>query len=142
MKAVVLIGYLLGIAFPVLETMRRGFAHWWVNSTTMADDYIMGAVLLAACISWSLGIKSAKIFLVIAWAYVLGVMNAAFWGHLEGHLRGVVICDNNPAEVGAIVGKGVIWLIAFSCLVVSTISLRESNATARAAGAPKPAIAK
>ena len=31
---------------PVLETMRRGFAHWLVNSTTMADDYIMGAVLL------------------------------------------------------------------------------------------------
>ena len=35
MKAVVLFGYLLGIALPVLETMRRGFAHWLVNSTTM-----------------------------------------------------------------------------------------------------------
>jgi hypothetical protein len=137
MRAVILLGYLLGIAFPVLETMRRGFAHWGVNSTTMADDYIMGAVLLAACISWSLGMKSAKIFLVIAWAYVLGVMNAAFWGHLEGHLRGVVICDNNPAEFGAIVGKGVIWLIALGCLVVSTISLRAENATPRAAKAAR-----
>ncbi len=60
--------------------------------------------------------------LVIAWAYVLGVMNAAFWGHFEGHLRGEVICDNNPAEVGAIVGKGAIWLIALVCLVISAIS--------------------
>jgi hypothetical protein len=123
MKAVVLFGYLLGIALPVLETIRRGFAHWRVNSTTMADDYIMGAVLLVAAISWSLGAKHAGLLLVIAWAYVLGVMNAAFWGHFEGHLRDVVICDNNSAEVGAIVGKGVIWLIALVCLVIATISM-------------------
>jgi hypothetical protein len=46
----------------------------------------------------------------------------------------VVICDNNPAEVGAIVGKGVIWLVALVCLVVSSISIiREANATLRAA---------
>ncbi|MGB7781692.1 MAG: hypothetical protein WCF86_09290 [Pseudolabrys sp.] len=48
-------------------------------------------------------------------------MNAAFWGHFEGRLRGVVICDN-PAEVGAIIGKGVICLIALVCLVISGIS--------------------
>ena len=77
MKIVVFFGYLLGIALPVLETTRRGFAHFLVNATTMLDDYIMGAVLLAACVSWSLNKKSAKILLVIAWAYVLGVMNAA-----------------------------------------------------------------
>jgi hypothetical protein len=132
MKAVVLFGYLLGIALPVLETVRRGFAHWLVNSTTMADDYIMGAVLLTACVRWSLNKKDAKILLAIAWAYVLGVMNAAFWGHFEGNLRGVVICDNNPAEVGAIIGKGVIWLIALTCLVISSISLiRDGNTTLR-----------
>jgi hypothetical protein len=34
----------------------------------------------------------------------------------------VVICDNNPAEVSAIIGKGVIWLIALVCLVISGIS--------------------
>jgi hypothetical protein len=132
MKTVVLFGYLLGIALPVLETVRRGFAHWLVNSTTMADDYIMGTVLLTACVRWSLNKKDAKILLVIAWAYVLGVMNAAFWGHFEGNLRGVVICDNNPAEVGAIIGKGVIWLIALTCLVISSISLiRDRNTTLR-----------
>ena len=112
MKIVVLLGYLLGIALPVLETVRRGFAHWLANSTTMVDDYIMGAILLTASVRWSLNKKDAKLVLVIAWAYVLGITNAAFWGHFEGHLRGVVICDNIPSEVGAIVGKGVIWLIA------------------------------
>ena len=134
MKIVVLLGYLLGIALPVLETMRRGFSHLQVNATTMFDDYIMGAFLLAACISWSLDKKNAKILFVIAWAYVLGVMNAAFWGHFEGHLRDVAICDNDPAEVGAIVFKGVIWLIALFCLVVSSISLsREVSTTLRGA---------
>ena len=123
MRTVVLFAYVLGIALPVLETIRRGFAHWRVNSTTMADDYIMGGVLLLAAVSWSLGSRHARLLLVIAWAYVLGVMNAAFWGHLEGHLRGVVICDNNPAEVGAIVGKGVVWLIALICLVIASISM-------------------
>ena len=59
-------------------------------------------------------------------------MNAAFWGHFEGSLRGVVICDNNPGEVGAIAGKGVIWLIALVCLVISTISMiREANTLTR-----------
>ena len=133
MKAVVLLGYLLGIALPVLETNRRGFGHWLVNATTMADDYIMGAVLLTACISWSLNNRNAKLLLVIPWAYVLGVMNAAFWGHFQGHLRGVVICGNDPAEVGAIVGKGVIWLIALICLVVSSISMWAGEPNRRAA---------
>lgn len=91
------------------------------------------AVLLTACISWSLNTRNAKLLLVIAWAYVLGVMNAAFWGHFEGHLRGVVICDNDPAEVGAIVGKGVIWLIALICLVVSSISMWVGEPNRRAA---------
>ena len=114
--------------------MRRGFAHLLVNTTTMLDDYIMGAVLLMACVRWSMNKKDAKILLVIAWAYVLGVTNAAFWGHLEGHLRGVVLCDNDPAEVGAIVGKGVIWLIGLVCLVVSSSSLiREAKTPLRGA---------
>jgi hypothetical protein len=52
----------------------------------------------------------------------IGRHERPFWGHFEGHLRGVVICDNNPAEVGAIIGKGVIWLIALVCLVISGIS--------------------
>ena len=65
--------------------------------------------------------------------FVLGVMNAAFWGHLEGHLRGVVICDNDPAEFGAIVFKGVIWLIALICLVVASISLSRDLRPAQSA---------
>ena len=115
--------WLLGIAFPALGTYRRGFAHWSINATTMADDYIMGAALLIAAIAWSLRRPAAKLWLVIAWAYVLGVMTAAFWGHIEGHLRNVTICDNNPLELNAIVGKGVIWLIALLSLLLSARAL-------------------
>ena len=123
MKFAVAFAWILGIAFPVLETNRRGFGHWLINATTMADDYIMGAVLLCAAIAWALKKPQAKIWLVIAWAYVLGVMNAAFWGHLEGYLRNVTICDNNPLEVNAIIAKGLIWLIALVSLLLSARAL-------------------
>ena len=56
-------------------------------------------------------------------------------GYFEGHLRGVVICDNDPAEFGAIVFKGVIWLIALICLVVASISLSRDLRPAQSARA-------
>ena len=60
MKIVVLLGYLLGIALPVLETMRRGFSHLQVNATTMFDDYIMGAVLLSSLHQLVIGQEERK----------------------------------------------------------------------------------
>ena len=45
----------------------------------------------------------------------------------------MVICDNNPAEVGAIIGKGVIWLIALVCLVISGISTGRAATLLRTA---------
>lgn len=125
MKFPLAFAWILGIAFPVLETLRRGFSHWYVNATTMADDYIMGAVLLGAAITWSMKKPHAALWLALAWAYVLGVMNAAFWGHLEGHLRGVTICDNNPMELNAVIAKGIIWLIALISLVLSVRAVRR-----------------
>ena len=127
MKIVVFFTYLLGIGLPTLETYRRGFDHWLVNSMTMAGDYLMGALLLSAALSLALKKAYASLLLVIAWAYVLGVMNAAFWGHLEGHLRGITQCDNDPSEVNAIIIKGIMWLIALICLVISARGLHKQH---------------
>ncbi|KKD60989.1 hypothetical protein RN22_08065 [Grimontia sp. AD028] len=119
MRVVLILSYLLGIALPVLETYRRGFEHWMVNSMTMAGDYLMGAVLLVAALAFSFNKKCAGVLMVIAWSYVLGVMNAAFWGHLEGAIRGITQCDNDPLEFKAIAVKGVIWGLALMSVYLS-----------------------
>lgn len=127
MKFVIFFTYLMGIGLPTLETYRRGFEHWLVHSMTMAGDYLMGAILLAAGISFSYQKNYAVLLLVIAWGYVLGVMNAAFWGHLEGALRGITLCDNDPAELNAIAVKGVMWLIALICVVLCAKNLHQQH---------------
>ena len=123
MRFAVYFAYLLGVGLPALETYRRGFEHWFVYSMTMAGDYIAGAILLIAAISWSVKKHYATALLVLAWAYVLGVMNAAFWGHLEAAIRGITFVAGNPhTETGAIIGKGIIWSI---CLISLFFSFRE-----------------
>jgi hypothetical protein len=127
MKFVHLMSYLLGIGLPVLETYRRGLDHFLVNTMTMAGDYIMGAMLLIAAVTYSLKKPVGPIWMIIAWGYVLGVMNAAFLGHFEGVLRGGTQCDNPPMEISAVVVKGLIWLIALGCLAVSAYSLHQQR---------------
>jgi len=128
MKFVILFTWLLGLGLPLLETYRRGLDHWLVHSMTMAGDYIMGAILICAGLALVTKKSYANLLSVIAWAYVLGVMNAAFWGHLEGSLRGVTLCDNNPTETNAIIVKGVIWLIALISVIISTRALLRKQA--------------
>ena len=119
MKFVKFFTYLLGFGLPILETYRRGFSHWTVHTMTMAGDYIMGILLLIAAFSIVLKKSYGYILLLVAWAYVLGVMNAAFWGHLEGSIRGVTLCDNPPEETRAIVVKGIMWFIALISVIIT-----------------------
>ena len=127
MKLVLFFTYLLGVGLPALETFRRGLDHWFVHTMTMAGDYIMGALLLTSALCF-LGKKAyANLLLVISWSYVLGVMNAAFWGHLEGAVRGITLCDNAPTETRAIVVKGIIWVIALACVVITARELYKQQ---------------
>ena len=127
MRFVLFFTYLLGFGLPILETYRRGFAHWAVHTMTMAGDYIMGLLLLAAALSVFLKKSYGTLLLLIAWCYVLGVMNAAFWGHLEGSLRGVTLCDNPPTETRAIVVKGVMWTIALVSVIISAKAVHKER---------------
>ena len=80
--------YVIGALLPLLETMRRGLAHWLVDFTTMFEDYLAGGLLLAAATLATRGSRHASAFLLLAWAYCTGMMGSSFWGHLEATLRG------------------------------------------------------
>ena len=34
--------FAVGVLLPLLETIRRGFGHWAVHTTTMLEDYLGG----------------------------------------------------------------------------------------------------
>ena len=36
----------IGLLLPLLETYRRGLAHWGVEFTSMFEDYLAGGLLL------------------------------------------------------------------------------------------------
>lgn len=96
----------LGLLFPGLETMRRGFHHWAVDFTTMFEDYLAGALLLAGALAawrrtrWGLPVLAA------AWAYTTGMMGGSFWHPLEETIRGI---DAEPGNEIVIAVKAVLW---------------------------------
>ncbi len=110
--------YGMGISLPLLETLRRGFSHWLENATTMADDYVAGALLLIAAWSSSAKRSYAPILLVLGWAYISGVMFGSFWGQLESTLRGVVWEESNTT---VLVFKGAIWTISVTSLILALL---------------------
>ncbi len=108
----------MGISLPLLETFRRGFSHWLVNATTMADDYVAGALLLIAAWSSSARRPYAPVLLVLGWAYIAGVMFGSFWGQLESTLRGVIWEQSN---ITVLVFKGAIWTISVASLALALL---------------------
>lgn len=73
--------YALGIALPVLEVMRRR-----TNFSDLAgylDDFIIGALLVAAAFCASRGVGWGKRFLAGAWGIVCGGMYYSFFGQLH-----------------------------------------------------------
>ena len=77
----------IGILLPVLETYRRGFRYWRIEFTTMFEDYFAGALLLVA--AW--GALRTRVWardaLVMAWAWVTGMMTTSLVSQIEDTLR-------------------------------------------------------
>jgi hypothetical protein len=63
---------------------------WAVDFTTMFEDYVAGALLLAG--AWAVQRKRrwGPAFLLMAWSYVTGMMSSSFWYQLEETVRGTV----------------------------------------------------
>jgi hypothetical protein len=117
--------FALGILLPLLETLRRGLQTWLVDTTTMFEDYVAGALLLIAAASVRRGVRWAPIFMVVAWAYVTGMMSSSFWYQLEETLRGVV---EEPPIV--LCGKLILWTICLAALVSAVRSAGEARVSA------------
>jgi hypothetical protein len=106
----------LGILLPVLETYRRGFSYWRVESITMLEDYLAGALLLTAAWTAYRRHSSDAAWLLTAWAAVAGMMAISFGGQVETTIRGVDIEPNNP---DVLVAKFLLLAVSLAALVRS-----------------------
>ncbi|MCK6456007.1 MAG: hypothetical protein L6Q92_05700 [Phycisphaerae bacterium] len=73
--------YALGIALPVLETLRRRTD--FSDRAAYLDDLIIGALLVAAAYCTSRGVSCGRRFLSGAWGIVCGGMYYSFFGQLR-----------------------------------------------------------
>jgi hypothetical protein len=125
--------FAIGILLPVLETYRRGFSHWSVNFTTMFEDYVAGVLLLIGAWASSRARPWGALFLVLAWAYVTGMMGGSFWGQLEGTLRDTATEAHNPVVV---IIKFLLW---GTCVLSLVLSFQRARRTPGAEGATNDA---
>ena len=90
-KAAALVGALL----PLLETYRRGLGHWRVEFTTMFEDYLAGALLLAGAFAAYRRHPSHTALLLVAWAWFTSMMTVSFIDQVEVTMRGVDLEPQN-----------------------------------------------
>jgi hypothetical protein len=103
----------IGILLPVLETYRRGLGEWRIDFTTMVEDYLAGALLLVGAWAASRQRMGGSRVLLVAWAWVTGMMTISFIDQVEVTLRGV---DLETGNTDVLIVKALL-------LAVSTMSL-------------------
>jgi hypothetical protein len=121
--------FTIGVLLPVLETCRRGIGHWGVEFTTMFEDYVAGALLLIGGWASYRARPWGGTFLVLAWAYVAGLLGSSFWSQLEETLRQTASEPNNLLVVTV---KFLLW----GTCVVSLVLSFQAALRARAARQP------
>jgi hypothetical protein len=116
MRVEVMAALVIGIMLPVLETCRRGIGYWAVDFTTMFEDYVAGALLLLG--GWAVyrARSWGAMFLVLAWAYVTGLMSSSFWYQLEETLRQTA---SEPNNLMVVIVKLLLWSTCVTSLVLS-----------------------
>lgn len=112
----VITAFVIGALLPVLETYRRGIGYWAVNFTTMFEDYVAGALLLIGGWAAYRARRWGATFLVLAWAYVAGLMGSSFWYQLEDTLRSVA---SEPDNFLVVVVKFLLWGTSIVSLIVA-----------------------
>ena len=117
--------FAIGMLLPVLETSRRGISHWSVDFTTMFEDYVAGALLLVGGWASYRARHWGGLFLVLAWAYVTGMMGGSFWYQLEDTIRGNAAEPNNLLVV---IVKFLLWVTCVASLLLSFRSASHSRA--------------
>jgi hypothetical protein len=105
-----------GVLLPALETYRRGLSHWGVEFTTMFEDYVAGALLLAGAWAARRARPWGTRLLLVAWAYVTGMMGPSFWDQVEGTLRGTIDEPDNPLVIAV---KFLLWGVSLLSLALT-----------------------
>ena len=116
MRFEVIAAFIIGILLPLLETGRRGIGFWAVDFTTMFEDYVAGALLLIGAWSASQARSWGALFLLLAWAYVTGLMSSSFWYQLEETIRQTA---SEPHNLLVVVVKFLLWSTCVTSLVLS-----------------------
>ena len=75
--------FAMGLLLPILETYRRVFGEWRVDFTTMFEDYLAGALLLAGAWAASRRRSFGGPLLLVAWAWVTGMMTISCVDQIE-----------------------------------------------------------
>lgn len=107
---------IIGLLLPVLETYRRGFGHWRVEFTTMFEDYLAAALLLAGAWAAYRQWRSQFVLLLTAWAWFTSLMTISFVDHIEVTLRGT---DLEPMNTDVLIVKSLLFAVSASGLVQS-----------------------
>jgi hypothetical protein len=121
MRFEVIAAFVMGILLPVLETARRGISYWAVDFTTMFEDYLAGALLLVGAWATFRTRSWGRVFLVLAWAWLLGLLGSSFWGQLEETLRHTATEPNNLLVVAV---KFLMWT---TCVVSLILAFRRAT---------------
>ena len=116
MRFEVVAAFVIGLLLPVLETCRRGFAMWTIDFTTMFTDYLAGALLLIGASATYRGQRWGGLLLLVAWAWVTGMMSDSLLYQVEETLRGTAIEPHNSLVV---IVKFLLWGTSLMGLVLS-----------------------
>lgn len=125
MRFEVVAAFTLGALLPILETVRRGIAHWAVNFTTMFEDYVGGIVLLIG--AWAAYQRKpwGAMFLALAWGSIAGLMTSSMVAQLESTLRQTA---TEPHNMVVLLVKLLLWSVCIVSLVLAFRSALKSRA--------------
>ena len=114
-------GFVLGVLLPFLETCRRGIGEWAVDFTTMFEDYLAGGLLLVG--AWAAYRRKpwGALSLVVAWAWLTGMMTGSFVGQVEATIRNTITEPHNPVVLT------VKFLLLATCLISLTLAFRAAQ---------------
>lgn len=108
----VIAAYVLGVMLPVLEVLRRRTD--FSDLPAYADDFLIGTFLLYAAYSVVKRQRGGNVLLCTAWGILCGGMYSSFFSQLK------VATDVSGAANNLVIAvKGIIFLIAIVCLVLS-----------------------
>jgi hypothetical protein len=118
----------LGIVFPCIETWRRCGQFLQPREwPSILDDYLAGALLLAAVWQARRSAAQGRVWLAAAWGYSVGMMFGSFFGQLLGRAR----ADPSGLPTSFVVGfKAVLLALSIVGLVGALRRMDE----------PRPAV--